>query len=305
MRVDYGTAMYTGASVMSLPVKVSPVARDTIALGDCFSNDATLSVEESRLDRELPGFGKFGPTLVEKAGFAQQVNEFSQSLCGVDSLDKAKETVRNAGKSLYQYAIQRAQDGTKTGEINQHDDRPLYWTRLILTKAIKRWRSGFALPPGDRKELVSIFIRASRGLDMIQEFFNQPDSQPDSTQRVVLAGGFDPFKLDGDIRTSNPAGAIALQLSGKSIDTPDGSVLTHAAILPVLWRDDAFDEGLVEAIFGPALRNPERRAKATVTISQSLSEDTFSIERWASAWRYTYKDNNNVSSPGLIPPAEG
>ncbi|KID95480.1 Peptidase C15, pyroglutamyl peptidase I-like protein, partial [Metarhizium majus ARSEF 297] len=262
-----------------------------------FSNNFALSVEEQNLNQGLPNYGLFGPTLIQKAGFVPQVDQISNNFCGADSFDKAKQNIREAGKLLFQFAVGRAQNDNTGGEVNRYDDRPLYWARLTLTKAIKQWKPGFEMSDDARKELVTTFDLASRGLDSVS-------FPTGSSARRVMVAGFDPFRLDVHIRAANPAGAIALQLSGKTFNTPDGPIVVHAVVLPVLYGENGFDDGIVEAAFGPALQDADRRPDAIVTISQGLIGQ-FEIERWAGGWRGGFPDNNNLTSTGPVPPAAG
>jgi pyrrolidone-carboxylate peptidase len=98
--------------------------------------------------------------------------------------------------------------------------------------------------------------------------FPAGDSGPGGTAHRVLVSGFDPFQLDGSgVRISNPAGTSALQLDGKVFDTPNGKAVVRAVSFPVVWG--YFDQGIVEAAYGSALRDSDRRPDLIMTLSRS------------------------------------
>lgn len=260
----------------------------------CFDPAAPLSVEEQRLDDVLvTGGPAVGPELVRLAGFDANVQRFTDRLCATPSARTAQQLVSTAGNELWQAAVKRAQSTQTTWDA--YDDRPLYWARLHLTKALRQWTPRFGLGATERAALVAAVDRASRGVSDVR-FPAQT-----GVRRIVVTG-FDPFQLTGSsVRRGNPAGAAALQLDGKVFDTPQGKVVVQAAVLPVLWG--AFDEGVVEAVYGTALRN-RVKPDAFVTISQGRP-GRFDVERWASRWRGGFPDNNDASSRGPVPDAAG
>jgi pyrrolidone-carboxylate peptidase len=262
--------------------------------GTCFNPAAPLSVEEQRLDDVLVDGGPaVGPELVRLAGFDASVRRFTDRLCATRSPRVAQQLVSAAGTELWKTAVKRAQSTQTTWDA--YDDRPLYWARLHLTKALRQWTPRFGLGAAERAALVESVDRTSRGVSDVW-FPAQP-----GLRRIVVTG-FDPFQLTGSsVRRGNPAGAAALQLDGKVFDTPQGKVVVQAAVLPVLWG--AFDEGIVEAVYGKALTNAVK-PNAFVTISQGRP-GRFDVERWASRWRGGFPDNNDASSVGPVPDAAG
>jgi pyrrolidone-carboxylate peptidase len=191
-------------------------------------------------------------------------------------------------------AVARAQGKLNTGTLNRYDDRPLYWARLELTKAVRQWQPRFALDTATRATLVQDVDYAARGIGSI-------DFGPADGAKLVMVSGFDPFELDGgNINRSNPAGAAALQLDGREFDTPGGRIRVESVNFPVLWG--AFDRGIVEAAYGKALtRQP---ISLMITLSQGYPGE-FTIERWAADWRGGEPDNNNLGESAAIPPAAG
>ena len=260
----------------------------------CFDPAAPLSVEEQRLDDVLvTGGPAVGPELVRLAGFDASVKSFTDRLCATRSTRAAQQLVALTGNDLWKAAVTRAQSTQPAWDA--YDDRPLYWARLHLTRALRQWTPRFTLGAADRGKLLETVDRASRGVPDVR-FPAQPGV------RKIVVTGFDPFQLQGSsVRRGNPAGAAALQLDGKVFDTPQGKVVVQAAVLPVLWG--AFDEGVVEAVYGTALK-AKTTPDAFVTISQGRP-GRFDVERWASRWRGGFPDNNDASARGPVPDAAG
>ncbi|WP_307867875.1 hypothetical protein [Umezawaea beigongshangensis] len=260
----------------------------------CYDTTAALTAEEQRLDDVLPGgTTAVGPELVRLAGFEDDVAAFTSRLCGT-STRQAQELASSAGTALWKAAVARARSAQASWDA--YDDRPLYWARLSMTRALRQWQPARGqLDAVTRTRLVDSLDRASRGVTDVA-FSGQPD-----VRRIVVTG-FDPFQLDGpSVRRGNPAGVAALQLDGRVIDTPQGRVVVQAAVLPVLWG--AFDQGIVEAVYGEALR-ARNAPHAIVTLSQGRPGQ-FDVERWAARWRGGFPDNNGLSSVGTVPDAAG
>nr|ADI71468.1 putative secreted protein [Amycolatopsis orientalis subsp. vinearia] len=260
----------------------------------CFDAGVPLTVEEQRLTASLPAGGPAaGPELVRLAGFDPLVAEVKHDLCAARTPRRAERLVTQAGDRLWRTAVDRAQGRRPDlGTLDRFDDRPLYWARLQLSSAIRQWKPF----PSQRDSLLSAFDRGSRGLDDVR-------FPPGKTRRVMVSG-FDPFQLDGaGITISNPAGASALQLDGRVLDTPSGPAVVQAVSFPVVWG--YFDQGIVEAAYGTALRDRARRPDVVLTISQGRPgrPGRFDVERWAGAWRGGFPDNNNASVTGGVPPA--
>ncbi|MGW4523481.1 hypothetical protein [Amycolatopsis sp. NPDC004378] len=259
----------------------------------CFDPTVPLTVEEQRLSASLPSGGPaVGPELVRLAGFDPLVAEVKRDLCAARTPRRAERVVTQAGDRLWRTAVDRAQGRRPDlGAWDRFDDRPLYWARLQLSSAIRRLASF----PSQRDALLTAFDRGSRGLDDVRF--------PLGPVRRIMVSGFDPFQLDGrGLTISNPAGASALQLDGRVLDTPSGRAVVQAVSFPVVWG--YFDEGIVEAAYGTALRDRARRPDVIMTISQGRP-GRFDVERWAGAWRGGFPDNNNASVTGGVPPAAG
>ncbi|MGM1063568.1 hypothetical protein [Saccharothrix sp. Mg75] len=259
------------------------------AAAACFNESAPITVEEGRLvDRLTPEGPPVGPELVRLAGFEDDVTSFTTRLCATGTRSRAQQLASSAGTELWRAAVRRAQSAQAW---DSYDDRPLYWARLLGTRALRQWAPRFTLSTSDRARLVQAFDLASRGVSDV--------AFGDGAKRVAVTG-FDPFQLSGtSVRRSNPSGAAALRLDGRVVDTPQGRVVFQAAVLPVLWG--TFDEGIVERFYDGAMR---AGAQSLVTVSQGRPGQ-FDVERWAGRWRGGFWDNNDVSAVGPAPDAAG
>ena len=245
----------------------------------CADPGAPLTIEEGRLDLPAPA------EILRRSGFDRFAQNFTPALCLLHDAVAAERAVRTQGQQLWQAATNRAQGHTPNGDLPVTDDRPLYWERLQLTKAVRRWTPSFELGAGQRAELLATLERSSRGQDSIR--------YTGSMKRILLSG-FDPFLLDQDIRRSNPSGATALALDGTVVRTADGLVRIETATFPVLW--DPFAHGVVEQTLLPHLGEVDM----FVTVSQGRV-GRFDVERYNGRWRGGFRDNNNASSTGVIP----
>ncbi|MEU3622596.1 hypothetical protein AB0E54_09310 [Amycolatopsis coloradensis] len=284
--------------LIALPVLAVPGVARAETVRDCFDDSATITVEEKRLTATMPSGGPaVGPELVRLAGFDKLVSDFTTRLCATKTALRAEKLAETAGDGLWRTAVDRAQGRRPDlGDIDKADDRPLYWARLQMSKALRQWTPRFTLSAPARAELLKTFDFGARGLD---------DSRFPSSPKLrrVMVSGFDPFTLNGaGVRIANPSGAAALHLDGKVIQTPAGPALVQAVSFPVVWS--YFDTGIVEAAYGQALKDRLRRPELIVTISQGRP-GRFDIERWAGAWRGGSPDNLDESVRGQVPPARG
>ncbi|MER5712720.1 pyroglutamyl peptidase [Streptomyces sp. NPDC002122] len=246
----------------------------------------TASVEEARLDRVAP------QEILKRSGFDSLAPEFAGALAGADSFAEAERTVVRYGSGLWRRAVDRAQGrGSAGGDLSRDDDRPLYWSRLALTRELRSWNPGFGITEKGRTRLLDRLERSSRGQDSIR----YPAGK--GVKRILLTG-FDPFTLDRDVRISNPSGATALALDGTWLRTADGSLArVETAVFPVRWAD--FADGTVERTLRPHL--PE--VDLFTTVSQGRP-GRFDIERTNGAWRGGFPDNENLSRTETVPVAD-
>ena len=257
----------------------------------CFDRSAPATAEESRIDTPARSGGPQVPSaLVTAGGFDSHVAGLRADLCSATSVAAADRLVQKRGRALWHDGVQRAQGRLRMGTIERYDDRPLYWARLMGARDLRQWRPSFAVSGAARAGLLRTFDHASRGITF----------RPREAAIEVLVSGFDPYRLDGETRRSNPSGASALQLDGVTFTAGHRTVRVHAVMLPVTWS--GFDAGIVEDAFGPHLA--AGAVDLIMTISQG-NRGAMTIEQWAGAWRGGSPDNNAEGTPGPIPPAVG
>ncbi|MCE7082665.1 pyroglutamyl peptidase [Streptomyces sp. ST2-7A] len=252
--------------------------------GEALSTDngtaAEEFAEEARLDREIPG------RVLRHGGHGDAVTAFTKALDTAEDGEAALRAVRDHGRRLWRNAARRAREG-------DGDDRPLYWTRLAMLRALRERH------PADeplRAELTAALERSSRGIEG-----NRLPAGGDRL-RVVITG-FDPFGLDRDIRNGNPSGAAVLALHGTTLRTADGrSAHVEGVILPVRWRD--FTDGIVEEALTPYLEEGPRRVDLFMTLSRGRP-GFFDLEGFNGARRGDTPDNAGVRAPGPVPVLPG
>jgi hypothetical protein len=258
----------------------------------CLDRSVALSVEESRLTFTLPDNANpavlqsepFAQQMIEGAGFQGFTPKFVEQLCDARSLRAAEKIVSRNADRLWDMAVDRAQrHGRVRGTLPYSDDRPLYWTRVQATAAIRQWTPRFPLFSGQRLQLIEKFDRTSRGMFDI----NLPAGA--GAKRVIVSG-FDPYTLDGgpagtapgaagnNIRHGNPSGATALSLDGTRYRTADGkTAYIEAYTLPVSYPE--FRRGYLEDTVGPFMLPGPRQLDASITVSQAV-DSVFWLEQW-------------------------
>jgi hypothetical protein len=230
--------------------------------------------------------------LLRASGLHPVVAEALDAVRAATSLEEAADAVRTQGQRLWDTAVARAQGRVVMGDLDPYDDRPLYWARLVLSAAVRTWDAGFLTLAPHRQGLLHLVDRASRG--MAGPLW--PDDAPAGAARAMVSG-FDTFSLDESLRHSNPSGAAALQLAGRTLDTPAGPVVVRAVVLPVSYA--AFDQGVVEDAFGPVLVPGADRADLIMTISQT-SRGRMDVEKWAAGARGGWPDNDRDQHFGPV-----
>ncbi|WP_371017411.1 hypothetical protein [Pseudalkalibacillus sp. JSM 102089] len=263
----YGIALFL---VGMLTFGFSPLTGS--AKGDCFNTDAALTPEEQRMEDGAP----IPQQIMDKAKFTVFADEFKEDLCKAKSVKKAEKVIEKHGEKLWDTAVARAQgERNDLGELDRYDDRPLYWTRLHMTAALRQWEPSYTVTEKKQEELMKKLEYTSRGITSI-------DFPKGKKVKRVLVSGFDPYRLEQEFRRSNPSGAAALQMDGKVVLTEEGPAFIQAANFPVRWDD--FDEGIVEDTFGPYLVNSKEQVDLMMTISQG-GPKAMTIEGFAGRWR--------------------
>ncbi|CAM3677186.1 pyroglutamyl peptidase [Kibdelosporangium persicum] len=260
-------------------IVTAPLAFAHEQAADCYDRAVPVTVSERRLDLAVP------QEVLRRSGFDRFGSRFERLLCVVRSKQQADHVVKQEAAGLWRAAVDRVQGrGPAGGDLPRADDRPLYWARLALTKALRQWLPSFALSDAARTELIGSVETSSRGQDSV--------AFPAGVKRVLVSG-FDPFQLDGDIRRSNPSGATALALDGVMLKTPQGPAVVQTAMFPVLWTP--FEAGMVERTFLAAL--PKLDMFTTVSQGRVGRVD---IERYNGRW-HTGLDNDNENRATTIP----
>ncbi|MEV6130190.1 pyroglutamyl peptidase [Streptomyces violaceusniger] len=246
----------------------------------------TPTAEEQRLDRAAP------QEILRRSGFDKVASDFARALAETHSAVEAERVISREGRALWQRAVDRVQGrGPAGGDLSRDDDRPLYWARLGMTRALGQWQPVFPLTDTRRAALLRTLERASRGEDSL-------DLPAGKHIKRIVVTGFDPFQLDADVRRSNPSGAAVLALDGTTIRTDNGPARVETAVFPVRWAD--FADGTVERTLLPAFQPGPRRVDAFMTVSQGRV-GRFDVERTNGAWRGGYPDNANVSRTETAP----
>ncbi|MFC9432992.1 hypothetical protein [Nocardia sp. NPDC057030] len=280
------TMAVVGVPAAGGPMDGNDVRAERVSAAECIDSAIPLGAEEARSARvEAVG-------LIEGGGFTGLVRSFVADLCSTTDYAAARALVTADARRLWRYAVDRAQGRQPSGALAASDDRPLYWARLAEVVAVRQWRPPFELSAQQRAELVAAIDRTGRGQDSVAY------STPRSTTRHVLITGFDPYKLDAEIRNGNPSGATALALDGKILETDRGPVEFAAAMFPVRWRD--FGDGVVEQTMRPFLSDGADRVDLFATLSVG-SPGEFDLEQNNGAWRGGKADNESVCYLGSVP----
>jgi hypothetical protein len=280
----------------------------------CLDRSVPLSVEESRLTFTLPDNDNpavlqsepFARQMIEGAGFQWFTPELVNRLCNTRSRAAAAEVVFRYAERLWRMAVDRVQRrGKARGNLPYSDDRPLYWTRVQATAAIRQWIPRFPLVPGQRLALIEAFDRASRGMFDIT-------LPPGKRVERVIVSGFDPYTLDGgpagtapgaagnNIRHGNPSGATALSIDGTTYRTKGGkAAYIEAYTLPVNYPE--FRRGYQEDTIGPFMLPGPRRVDASISVSQAV-DSVFNLEQWNARYHGVSEGNDRFRP---CPPVNG
>lgn len=281
------------------------VKGDPILTAPCLDPDVPLTIEERRLVGTLPlnsdatrlQAKPFSQQMIEGAGFQIWGRSVVTQLCATTSLPAAQRIADVQGRLLWQDAVARAQrkPGLVRGSLPTSDDRPLYWTRLQITAALRQWQPSFTMTPAQRAALITRFDRAAHGMTDI----DFPTTK--STKRVLMSG-FDPYTLDGgetgsapgsvgnNIRHGNPSGAIALSLDGTTYRAANGTTqVVQAYTLPVNYTE--FAAGYLEDTVGPWMRRGPKQVTASLTVSQAGGSQ-FDLEQFNARYHGTFPAND-------------
>jgi pyrrolidone-carboxylate peptidase len=273
---------------------------------------SALGVDDKALDTEIAGPNSGSPiapkiprcvpalTNEEKqlpnakdAGFldaaaAKTAAAFSKALARSANAAAAEKLVKTVGEKLWRDATAAARGGGAGS-----DDRQIYWTRLMLSTALRQWNPAWARTADDLRRvqtrLLQVLEQSSRGMNALG--FGQDVAD----RKRILVSGFDPFGFPnaGDIRQSNLSGAAALALDGQTLSDGKVSGLVRSVVYPVRYAD--FDAGVVERVLQPLLAgsNPPQ-----LVMSISQGGGRFELEEFAGRRRSTAGFNDNLDRAG-------
>src|SRR5688572_5949968 len=294
---------YSAAIIGAVLVAGGMWATVAQAQSPCIDVNKPIAFEEQRLGNKLRAENPrpFAVDILGSSGFTKFEGEFIAKLggtgdgqsapCGAATpadYDAAFAMVGAEGNRLWRAIVDRVQ-GRKVSQsddpniwptLPRGDDRPLYWARVTMARALNRWNPPWPLSDEQRTALQLQLEKGSRGiLDM--KFPPGP-----KYKRIVLSG-FDVFTLPAPgtngtgMRNANPSAAIVLTMDGARAVQPDGTILvTEAYILPVSYGP--FMLGMLEDTLGPfyADMGPDRII-ASISISQA-GGSVFNLEMWNS-----------------------
>jgi len=274
-----------------------------LAQAPCINETITPSFEERRLVNLLPGTTVPAPQrILEASGSDKFGPGLIAKLCAEDApsnLTSAMAVTKGEARRLWRGAVDRAQGKHVEGDLPRSDDRPLYWARLTMTKALRQWQPSFEMSPEERAKLIWEFERTSRGQYDI-------DFPAGHKNIRVLVSGFDPFSLGNPgstgtgVRIGNPSGANALSLDGQRIKLPNGTTAAvETYILPVNYTE--FMAGMVEDTVAPHMQPGPKRVDASISVSQGGAFE-FWLEHWNGRFHGPSAGNDGIA---LCPSANG
>jgi pyrrolidone-carboxylate peptidase len=233
-----------------------------------------ITVEEIRLYKADDVI----PEIINR--YDSTVNSFLTDFRSADSFETAKNITQKHSQALWKTATKDLQQTQST-----FDDRPLYWARLKMSKAVHLGKSGQSFSRDQINQLVAIIDQVSRG-------YTDINFKADSDIKILITG-FDPFLLDRNIKQSNPSGVAALWLDNKIIEKDGKTIEIQAAMFPVKYQD--FDDGIVEKVTEPFLKNNSIDLLATI----SMGREHFDLEHFPGRRRSaSAPGNNNMHSGG-------
>jgi pyrrolidone-carboxylate peptidase len=249
---------------------------------------SSLTVEELRIDKVSqaipsvvsqldPTVNSFNKALsaFENAHLLSKVE--LQSTTNKDFSNEIKAFIKKQGQQLWQNA---------TGSFHHKqnlDDRPLYWARLKISKALRQSKLFASLSPIQQAETLWALELSSRGQSDI--------SFDKKTDHKILLLGFDPFLLDRNIEQNNPSGVTALSFDNKIINYQGKTVEVETFIAPVRFAD--FDQGMIETVLTPYMKD----IKVDMILTVSMGRESFDLERFPGLRRsVTAPDNLNIKT---------
>ena len=232
-------------------------------------NHTKPTVEELRINKALSAMPNVASRLTARVEtFASQLNKATNYTV------LTQLTIRH-GQGLWL-------DQKKSfNQLNDFDDRPLYWARLQMSQALRATKAFGKLFPNQRRKLLWTLELLSRG-QMDVKFDKKADKK-------ILLTGFDPFFLDRHIDQSNPSGVVALALDDLVVSIAGQTAEIEVLIVPVRFAD--FDQGMIEELLSPYIANKS----VDMVLTVSMGRDNFDLERYPALRRSANApDNLNI-----------
>ena len=236
------------------------------------AQDATLSqlsIEELRIDKAFESI----PNITSR--LKTRVNEFSEQVTKANDYTVLMQLTSRHASGLWRDAKQ------SFNQSKDYDDRPLYWARLQLSKALRSSTAFAKLLANQQQKLLWTLELQSRG---------QADIVFDKkTDKKILLTGFDPFFLDRHIDQSNPSGVVALSLDDLVLSIDGKTAEIEVLIVPVRFHD--FDQGMIEELLTPYIEDQS----VDMVLTVSMGRENFDLERYPALRRSANApDNLNV-----------
>lgn len=258
---------------------------------------AAKTVEDYFIDKDQAG---------ALAGAADEmrklVKDFTTALQGIAADADSKSNLQTAIDNYAPKVLARGRALAQRNTFANPDDRILYWTRLRMLVVLQD-HPHMLRSTGDARELVRRFEDHSRGFNSI--------SFPGSGKKVLVSG-YDPFFLKdiqgveyphkGNILQSNPSGAAALVLHGKTFNVSGvGDIHVQSVMFPVRYRDFEQDggKGIVEQVFERYI-NPAHPNYVPVDTIITMSQGhvhRFDVDRFPCRNRKGEPDNEGKGKP--------
>ena len=230
---------------------------------------SALTIEEQRIERALESIPNVSTRLKPR------VDAFTEQLTKASNYTVLTQLTTRHGSGLWRDAKQAF------NQLNDYDDRPLYWARLQMSKALRSSKAFVNLLASQRQKLLWTLELQSRG---------QADIAFDKkTDKKILLTGFDPFFLDRHIDQSNPSGVVALSLDDLVLSINGKTAEIEVLIVPVRFRD--FDQGMIEELLTPYIEDQS----VDMVLTVSMGRENFDLERYPALRRSAKApDNLNV-----------
>lgn len=228
-----------------------------------------LTAEELRIDKALNVMPRVASRLTAS------IEGFTSQLAKANNYTVLTQLVIRHGKGLWLDAK------NSFIQLNDYDDRPLYWARLQMSKALRSSNAFKKLFPNQQQKLLWTLELLSRG-QMDVQFDKKADKK-------ILLTGFDPFYLDNAINQSNPSGVVALSLDDLVVSIEGQTAEIEVLMIPVRFAD--FDQGMIEELLRPYIESKS----VDMVLTVSMGRDNFDLERFPGLRRSAFApDNLNV-----------